>query len=116
MQSNQQEINGERWHLRAVRLPDRAAPEDWWIADGRLTDTPVSNARELPGGWVLPGLADAHVHLSMDFNHTGHPAGSPALIAANMRLQLESGVLALRDTGLVPGARPRAGAGGAGGG
>lgn len=93
------------WHVRAVRLPNGRDPEDWWIVDGRLTDEPVPGARELPGGWVLPGLADAHAHLSIDFNGTGHPATSPLLIEANMRAQLHSGVLALRDAGLVPGAR-----------
>ena len=95
----------ETWHIRAVRLPDGDHAEDWWIQDGRLTDQPVANARELPGGWVLPGLADAHVHLSLDFNATGLPVGSDALIAANMEAQLAAGVLAVRDIGAVPGAR-----------
>jgi imidazolonepropionase-like amidohydrolase len=95
----------ETWHIRAVRLPDGDHVEDWWIQDGRLTDQPAANARELPGGWVLPGLADAHVHLSLDFNATGLPVGSDALIAANMEAQLAAGVLAVRDIGAVPGAR-----------
>jgi imidazolonepropionase-like amidohydrolase len=95
----------ETWHLRAVRLPDGAHAEDWWIHNGKLTDQPAPNARELPGGWVLPGLADAHVHLSLDFNATGLPVGSAALIDANMDAQLSAGVLALRDVGAVPGAR-----------
>jgi len=95
----------ETWHLRAVRLPDGEHAEDWWIHDGRLTDQPVPNARELPGGWVLPGLADAHVHLSLDINATGLPVGSAALIDANMDAQLSAGVLAVRDVGAVPGAR-----------
>jgi imidazolonepropionase-like amidohydrolase len=94
----------ETWHLRAVRLPDGARAEDWWIHDGRLTDQPVPNARDLPGGWVLPGLADAHVHLSLDLSATGLPVGSAALIDANMDAQLAAGVLAVRDVGAVPGA------------
>src|SRR4051812_4069673 len=65
----------ETWHIRAVRLPDGDRAEDWWIHNGRLIDQPVPNARELPGGWMLPGLADAHVHLSLDFNATGLPVG-----------------------------------------
>lgn len=95
----------EAWHIRAVRLPDGERAEDWWIVDGTLADQPVPNARELPGGWVLPGLADAHVHLSLDFNATGLPVGSDALIEANMKAQLDAGVLAVRDIGAVPGAR-----------
>jgi imidazolonepropionase-like amidohydrolase len=95
----------EVWHIRAVRLPDGDRAEDWWIRDGRLTDQPQTNASELPGGWVLPGLADAHVHLSLDFSATGLPMGSDALIAANMDAQLAAGVLAVRDAGAVPGAQ-----------
>jgi imidazolonepropionase-like amidohydrolase len=49
------------WHVRAVPLPDGEQPVDWWIADGRLSAKPVDGARELPGGWVAPGLVDAHV-------------------------------------------------------
>ncbi|MCC7241924.1 MAG: hypothetical protein IT180_08365 [Acidobacteria bacterium] len=50
------------WHVRAVSLPDGDEPADLWIVDGRLTGQPVAGARELPGGWVLPGgLVDAHV-------------------------------------------------------
>jgi hypothetical protein len=88
-----------------VRLPDGERAEDWWIVDGRLTEQPAPNARDLPGGWVLPGLADAHVHLSLDFSATGLPVGSDALIEANMEAQLAAGVLAIRDVGVVPGAR-----------
>jgi imidazolonepropionase-like amidohydrolase len=95
----------ETWHIRAVRLPDGQRPEDWWVRDGRLSDQPAPNARELPGGWVLPGLVDAHVHLSLDFNACGLPMGSDALIEANMKAQLAAGVLAVRDIGAVPGAR-----------
>jgi imidazolonepropionase-like amidohydrolase len=94
----------ETWHLRAVRLPDGERAEDWWIDNGKLTDQPVPNARELPGGWVLPGLADAHVHLSLDLRAMGLPVGSAALIDANMDAQLAAGVLAVRDVGAVPGA------------
>jgi imidazolonepropionase-like amidohydrolase len=94
----------QAWHIRAVRLPYGVRTEDWWIVNGRLTDQPAPDARELPGGWVLPGLADAHVHLTLDFSATGLPMGSDALIRANMEAQLAAGVLALRDVGAVPGA------------
>jgi imidazolonepropionase-like amidohydrolase len=90
-----------------VRLPDGERAEDWWIDDGTLTDQPMPNARELPGGWVLPGLVDAHVHLSLDLSATGLPVGSAALIDANMEAHLAAGVLAVRDVGAVPGAESR---------
>jgi imidazolonepropionase-like amidohydrolase len=59
-------MSDQRWHLRAVPLPDGEAPVDWWVADGRLTASPVPGASDLPGGWVAPGLVDAHVHLTFE--------------------------------------------------
>ena len=56
----------ERWHIRAVRLPEGGPAEDWWIAEGRLSAHPIPDTEDLPGGWVLPGLVDAHAHLSRD--------------------------------------------------
>lgn len=89
------------WRVRAIRLPD-GAPEEWWIADGRLSDQPVPGARDLPGGWFLPGgLVDAHVHRTMNFNGFALPDGSPELVAANLAAQRAAGVLAVRDTGLA---------------
>lgn len=93
------------WHIRAVRLPDGERVEDWWVRDGILHDEPVPGAVDLPGGWVLPGLVDAHVHLTLDLGGTGLPNGSEALIAANCRAQRAAGVLAVRDAGVVPGVR-----------
>jgi imidazolonepropionase-like amidohydrolase len=90
------------WHLHAVRLPDGAQPEEWWIIDGQLNDTPVAGARELPGSWFLPGgLVDAHAHLTMNFNGLPLRDGSDELIAANLAAQRAAGVLALRDAGLA---------------
>lgn len=99
---NDQQGNIGRWHLRAIRLPDGTKAEDWWVVDGRLCDTPVPGAQELPGGWFLPGgLVDAHIHGSMNFN--GYPLadGGDALIAANLAAQRAAGVLAVRDAGLA---------------
>jgi imidazolonepropionase-like amidohydrolase len=95
------------WHLAAVRLPDGTAPEEWWIVDGKASDAPVPGARDLPGGWFLPGgLVDAHVHLTMNFNAFALRDGSADLIAANMAAQRAAGVLTLRDAGLAWGGRP----------
>jgi len=104
-------VTPECWHLRAVLLPEGADPVDLWVADGRLTTEPQARAEPLPGGWVLPGLVDAHAHLSIDTGGTGRERGSPELIDANLRAQLEAGVLLVRDVGAVPGATLPAGGG-----
>ncbi|HEY3231431.1 MAG TPA: amidohydrolase family protein, partial [Roseiflexaceae bacterium] len=95
----------EAWHIRAVRLPDGEHAEDWWIHEGRLYDQPIRGARDLPGGWALPGLVDAHAHLSLDFGGARLCQGSDELIAANLEAHSKAGVLVVRDTGMVPGAR-----------
>lgn len=52
-------------HLRARLLPD-GAETDLWIVDGTITRTPVEGARTLAdGGWVMPALVDAHLHLGV---------------------------------------------------
>lgn len=94
------------WHLRAVRLPDGDTTEEWWIVDGQFSERPVPGARELPGGWFLPGgLVDAHMHSTMNFNGYSLADGSDALIAANLAAQRAAGVLAVRDAGLAWGGR-----------
>jgi imidazolonepropionase-like amidohydrolase len=91
------------WHLRAVRLPDGDRPEDWWAADGQWIDHPIEGAHDLPGRFVLPGLVDAHAHLTLDFNNSG--LRGKALVDFNAKEQSKSGVLAIRDMGTAPGAR-----------
>jgi imidazolonepropionase-like amidohydrolase len=103
--TNGTDPTGAAWHIQAVRLPEGNQVEEWWVHQGVLHHQLIPGAQELPGGWVIPGLVDAHAHLSMDFNHTGLPMGSDALINANMQAQLRAGVLAVRDTGAVPGAK-----------
>ncbi|MBV9871752.1 MAG: amidohydrolase family protein [Frankiaceae bacterium] len=51
------------WHVRAVGLPYGEDPGDWWIDEsGEMHDEPIADADDLPGEFVLPGLADAHAH------------------------------------------------------
>jgi imidazolonepropionase-like amidohydrolase len=103
-------VSAERWHIRAVPLPDGDAPVDWWIADGRLSARPVDGAAELPGTWVAPGLVDAHVHLTFEARERlGLERGSPDLIDAHLRLHRRAGVLAVRDAGSLPSLGPLAG-------
>jgi imidazolonepropionase-like amidohydrolase len=97
-------VTPERWHLRAALLPEGADRTDLWVADGRLTAEPQDGAETLPGGWVLPGLVDAHAHLTLDIAGTGLERGSTELVDANLRAHLGTGVLLVRDVGAVPGA------------
>jgi hypothetical protein len=93
-----------RWHVRGVALPHGGEPLDWWIADGRLSSQPIEGAAELPGGWVAPGLVDAHAHLTFEArDRLGLPRGSHELVAAHLAEQRRAGVLAVRDAGSLPG-------------
>jgi imidazolonepropionase-like amidohydrolase len=108
-------VRDERWHLRAVALPDGDEPADWWIAGGRLHAEPVDGAADLPGGFVAPGLVDAHAHLTFEArDRLGLERGSPELIAAHLDLHRRAGVLAVRDAGSLPGVAlaPEPGGGG----
>ncbi|MEA2385457.1 MAG: hypothetical protein QOH72_5428 [Solirubrobacteraceae bacterium] len=97
-------MRDERWHVRAVALPDGHEPADWWIAGGRLSADPVDGARDLSGDWVAPGLVDAHAHLTFEARERlGLERGSPELIAAHLDLHRRAGVLAVRDAGSLPG-------------
>jgi imidazolonepropionase-like amidohydrolase len=61
---------------------------------------------EVPGGTVLPGLVDAHVHLCADgtdgtLDRIGEPSadGMMAVIEQSLRRHLAAGVTAVRDLG-----------------
>jgi imidazolonepropionase-like amidohydrolase len=78
------EVRSDRWHVRGVALPDGGEPLDWWIVDGRLSSQPIDGVAELPGGWVAPGLVDAHAHLTFEArDRLGLERGSDELIAAH---------------------------------
>jgi imidazolonepropionase-like amidohydrolase len=97
-----------RWHVRATLLPDGTEPQEWWVADGRLLDSPVPDAIDLPGRWLLPGgLVDAHVHLTMNFGRLmPYADGSAELVKANTKAHRQRGILALRDAGYAWGGIP----------
>ncbi len=85
------------FHLRGTVLP-AGASQDLFIADGRITFADVEDAVTISeGGWITPGLVDAHAHLAM-----GSP-GSPATIEEAVRTsagaQLAAGVLLVREPG-----------------
>lgn len=94
-----------RLHVRGRGLP-HGEPVEWWIVDegspeegrprGRLSAEPVADAETIfDGGWVLPGLVDAHCHVGLG------PGGEIELDEAVAQAETERGVgaLLLRDAG-----------------
>jgi imidazolonepropionase-like amidohydrolase len=85
-------------HLRGAALPGGQV-RDVFIVDGRITFVPAEDARTVfDGGYLVPGLVDAHAHLSL-FSPAGDGAPPPERVRASARAQLEAGVLAVREPG-----------------
>lgn len=85
-------------HVRGAVLPD-GTERDLFIRDHMLTFEEADDATTiLDHGYLIPGLVDVHSHLP--FNSPAAPGASWEEAArASARLELESGVLALRDPG-----------------
>lgn len=82
-------------HVRGRGLPD-GEPVEWWIADGVLRSAPVADAETVwDGGWVIPGLVDAHCHVGLG------PHGETPIEQAVAQAEAEraAGALLLRDCG-----------------
>ena len=74
------------------------APRDLFIADGRITFADVEDAVTISeGGWITPGLVDAHAHLAMA--SPGSPATIEEAVRASAAAQLAAGVLLVREPG-----------------
>ncbi|AQZ63362.1 amidohydrolase [[Actinomadura] parvosata subsp. kistnae] len=85
------------WRVHGRLLP-HAEPCTFFVADGRVTLEPVSRAETLvSGGWIVPGLVDAHCHLGLRTGGSAvtTPEEARSLAAADR----DTGVLAIRDTG-----------------
>jgi imidazolonepropionase-like amidohydrolase len=84
-------------HLSGVLLPE-GEHRDLWVTGGRITFEPVPGAETVSrGGWVLPGLVDAHCHVGIA---TGGSAVADLAAAREQALtERAAGVLALRDCG-----------------
>jgi len=86
-------------HVRGVGLPDETATE-LWIVDGRISREPVSGADTVfdgisGGGWILPGLVDAHCHVGLgDHGEIGLDEA-----IAQAEAERDVGALLLRDCG-----------------
>ena len=85
----------ESWRLPGTLLPDGHATQ-LWIAEGRLTNTPIADAEPLPGRFALPGLVDAHCHLALGRGFRG--LGVAGVVGA-LREARDRGVLLIRDVG-----------------
>ena len=82
-------------HVRGIGLPDED-PIELWIVDGRISREPVGDADTIfDGGWILPGLVDAHCHVGLG------PQGGVELdeAIAQAEAEREVGALLLRDCG-----------------
>lgn len=83
-----------RLHLRGVVLPD-GEHRDLWVADGVVRTEPVADAVELDGGWILPGLVDAHCHVGLEM----HGAVPDEVSEQHALADRAAGALLLRDAG-----------------
>ena len=85
------------WHVRGVVLPDDELIDLWLVGD-RVTREPVADAVTLSdGGYILPGLVDAHCHLGI--RPGGGPIESLDEARALAAIDRDRGVLAIRDAG-----------------
>ena len=82
-------------HVRGLGLPDETELQ-LWIVDGRISVEPVAGADTVfDGGWILPGLVDAHCHVGL-----GHHGEIPIEEAiAQAETERDVGALLLRDCG-----------------
>jgi imidazolonepropionase-like amidohydrolase len=84
-------------HVRGTVLPDGEV-RDLWLVGDRVTWEPVAGAETVSdGGFVVPGLVDAHCHLGIAY-------GAKPITDLDQARELavidrDAGVLALRDAG-----------------
>ena len=84
-------------HVRGRVLPG-ADVRDVFIVDGKFTFAPQADARTLlDGGYLLPGLVDAHAHLQLASPSPNAPPRKAA--EASARAHLNAGVLVVREPG-----------------
>jgi imidazolonepropionase-like amidohydrolase len=84
-------------HVRGVVLPDDEV-RDLWLVGDRVTYEPVAGAETLSdGGFVLPGLVDAHCHIGIGTG--GAPVSSVDEARAAAWIDRDAGTLAIRDAG-----------------
>src|SRR3954462_13054041 len=84
-------------HVRGAVLPEGEV-RDLWLVGDRVTLEPVAGAETISdGGFVVPGLVDAHCHLGIAYGAKPiHGLDEARELAHTDR---DAGVLALRDAG-----------------
>ncbi len=84
-------------HVRGRALPEES-PVEFWIADGVLHTEPVAGATTVfDGGWIIPGLVDAHCHIGIAY---GGGAAQGAELVRQAETERAAGVLLVRDAGV----------------
>ena len=82
-------------HIKGIGLPDEQ-PVQWWIVDGTLSAEPLHDAETVfDGGWILPGLVDAHCHVGLG----AHGATDLDEAITQAETERDVGALLLRDAG-----------------
>jgi imidazolonepropionase-like amidohydrolase len=83
--------------VRGVVLPDDET-RDLWLVGDRVTLDPVPDAVTVnDGGFILPGLVDAHCHIGIATG--GGPASGVEQAKSLATVNRDAGVLAIRDAG-----------------
>lgn len=92
-------MSAPAYRFVATPLPGGEQPQEFSVVDGRLVHGTVPGALELfpPGGFVAPGLVDAHTHIHY-VERPGAPTGR-SVVDANRREHLLAGTMLLRDMG-----------------
>ncbi|GIE84116.1 amidohydrolase family protein [Actinoplanes regularis] len=84
-------------HVRGTVLPDGEVRDIWLVGD-RVTFEPVADAETISdGGWIVPGLVDAHCHLGIAYG--AKPIEGLDQARELAAIDRDAGVLALRDAG-----------------
>ncbi len=89
------QVSSGRLHLRGTILP-HGEERDLWIVDGRITFEKVAGAITVStGGWLMPGLVDAHCHIGLDH----HGAVDAETTEQQALADRDAGTLLARDAG-----------------
>jgi len=90
-------VTASALHLAGVVLPE-GEHRDLWVTDGRITHERVPGAETVSrGGFLLPGLVDAHCHVGI--GRGGEHVPDLDGLRRQALTERDAGVLALRDCG-----------------